>query len=280
VAPQSIVDAHFHVWDAEANYHPWLRDRPVAFRYGDYSGLPRRYTVADYRRDAKDWSVTHGVYIEAEWDPRDPAGEMKFIAAVRAKEGFPTVAIAQARLDRDDCVTVLESHAARGFVRGVRHKPKPGQMDDERWRSGFARLAPLGLHFELQAPFAQMNEARRLAREFPETTIVVNHAGLPPTHDRTAWSAAMSGLAACGNVAVKISGLGNLDAAARRDVTLRLIDLFGPKRAMFASNYPVDSLRDGFDKIWRTFDDITRGLADAERRALFHDNAIRLYRIQ
>src|SRR5689334_11518796 len=99
VVPASIIDAHFHVWDADTNYHPWLRDRPVAFRYGDYSALPRRYTVADYRRDAREWNVTRGVYIEAEWDPRDPAGEMGFIAGVRSREGFPTVAIAQAWLD-------------------------------------------------------------------------------------------------------------------------------------------------------------------------------------
>jgi predicted TIM-barrel fold metal-dependent hydrolase len=153
-------------------------------------------------------------------------------------------------------------------------------MDDTRWRAGFARLAPLGLHLELQAPFAQMIEAARLARDFPDTTIVVNHAGLPPAMDRSAWRAAMSGLAACDNVAVKISGLGNLDAAARREVTLALIEQFAVQRAMFASNYPVDSLRDSFDAIWRTFDEITKGFADAERRALFHDNAMRIYRMQ
>ena len=269
-----------HVWDAQAHYYPWLCDHPVAFRYGDYSALPRRYTVRDYRRDAAGWAVTHGVYIEAEWDPRDPAGEMDFIAAARAEGGFPTVAIGQAWLDHDDCAAVLESHAARPFVRGVRHKPKPGQMDDARWRAGFARLAPLGLHLELQAPYMQMSEAARLAHDFPGTAIVVNHAGLPPAGDRSAWRAAMSGLAACGNVAVKISGLGNLDAAARREVTLALVDRFGTRRAMFASNYPVDSLRDSFDSIWRTFDDITRGFSGTERRALFHDNALRIYRMQ
>jgi predicted TIM-barrel fold metal-dependent hydrolase len=280
LTPNSIVDAHFHVWDAEAHYYPWLSDRPVAFRYGDYSALPRRYSVADYRRDAAGWAVTHGVYMEADWDPRDPAGEMDFIAGVRARERFPTVAIAQAWLDREDCAAVLESHAGRNFVRGVRQKPRPGQMDDARWRAGFVRLAPLGLHLELQAPFAQMSEAARLARDFPGTTIVINHAGLPPATDRSAWRAAMSGLAACDNVAVKISGLGNLDAAARRDVTLTLIDQFGARRAMFASNYPVDSLRDRFDTIWRAFDEATRGFSESERAALFHHNAMRIYRMQ
>jgi len=40
---------------------------------------------------------------------------------------------------------------------------------------------------------------------------------------------------------------------------------------MFASNYPVDSLRASFDAIYSAFDEITRGFSSAERRALFHE---------
>jgi predicted TIM-barrel fold metal-dependent hydrolase len=188
------------------------------------------------------------------------------------------VAVAQAWLDREDCAAVLESHASRCFVRGVRHKPKPGQMDDERWRSGFARLAPLGLHFELQAPWRQLDEAARLARDFPDTTIVVNHAGLPHDDDLGGWRDALGHVAPHPNVALKISGLGTV--TRKREVVLAAIDMFGTQRAMFASNYPVDRLCHGFDAIWRTFDDITLGLAEDERRALFHDNAVRIYRME
>ena len=121
---------------------------------------------------------------------------------------FPTVAVAQAWLDRDDCAAVLEAHARHSFVRGVRHKPRAGMMDDARWRAGYARLARLGLHFELQAPCSQLAEAARLARDYPDTTIVLNHAGLPSADGARGWRAAMAGLAACSNVAVKISGMG------------------------------------------------------------------------
>ena len=273
-----IADAHLHIWDATAHYYPWLSDRPVAFRYGDYSALPRRYLVEDYRRDASGWDVARGVYIEAEWDPRDPVGEMDFIAEVRRAHHFPTVAVAQAWLDREDCAAVLESHARRSFVRGVRQKPQPGQMDDERWRAGFARLAPLGLHFELQAPWQQLGEAARLARDFPDITIVLNHTGLPHDERLGAWRDALAPLAESPNVAVKVSGLGTV--SQKREVVLAAIEMFGTRRAMLASNYPVDRLCHAFDAIWRTFDDITRGLADAERRALFHDNAMRIYRME
>ena len=257
-----------------------MRDRPVEFRYGDYRTLPRRYLAEDYRRDAARWQVARGVHIEAEWDPSDPTGEMDFIAGLRRESGFPTVAVAQAWLDRDDCPAVLEAQAMHSFVRGVRHKPPPGMMDNVRWRAGYGRLAALGLHFELQAPWRQLDEAKRLARDFPDTTLVLNHAGLPLVPELTAWRHAMAGLADCANVMVKISGLGNLDGAAKRQVVGEVVELYGTQRAMFASNYPVDSLRGSFDSIYAGFNEATRGLTPAERGNLFHDNAVRIYRME
>ena len=265
------------MWDPQAHYYPWLCDpQPVAFRYGDYSALRRRYLVEDYRADAAGWRVTRGVYVEAEWDPRDPLGEMNFISEI-IQTGFPTVAVAQAWLDREDCAEVLEAQARHGFVRGIRHKPRPGMMDDRKWRAGYRRLAPLGLHFELQAPWRQLEEAARLARDFPDTTIVLNHTGLPLDSEVAGWREAMAKLAACPNVAVKISGLGRV--TRKREVVLDTIELFGGQRAMFASNFPVDGLCHSFGAIYSAFDEITRDFSDPERSALFHDNAVRLYRM-
>jgi predicted TIM-barrel fold metal-dependent hydrolase len=267
------------LWDPRAHYYPWLCDaQPIAFRYGDYSAIRRPYLLDDYRADSSAWNVVRGVYVEAEWDPRDPTAEMDFIAELRMAKHFPTVAIGQAWLDREDCAAVLESHAARGFVRGVRHKPKPGMMNDAAWRRGYARLARLGLHFELQAPWRQLAEAMRLARHFPETLIVLNHAGLPSDEELSLWKGAMAELAACANVAVKISGLGNV--GRKREVVLACIELFGAARAMFASNFPVDSLRASFDAIYADFAFLTKHMPDSERRALFHDNAVRIYRME
>jgi len=270
-----------HVWDPGVHYYPWLCDpQPIAFRYGDYASLRRSYQPSDYRADSARWPVERTVYIEAEWDPRNPHGEMDFIGAIREQFGMPSVAIAQAWLDAPDCAAVLAAHARRPFVRGVRHKPRPGQMDDARWRAGYAQLAPLGLHFELQAPWRQLGEAARLAGDFPDTALVLNHAGLPIAGEMAEWRAAMAALARFGNVSAKISGLGNLESALRREAILTVIDAFGTQRAMFASNYPVDSLRMSFDDIFGGFDEATGELTERERRDLFHDNAVRTYRME
>lgn len=250
--------------------------QPIAFRYGDYGALRRPYLVEDYRKDSAGWRIERGVYVEAEWNPHDPLGEMNFVSEF-IRRGFPTVAIAQAWLHQDNCAAVLEAQARHPFVRGIRHKPEPGMMGDAQWRRGYARLAPLGLHFELQAPWRQLEEAARLARDFPGTALVLNHTGLPEGNLEE-WKRAMALLAACPNASVKISGLGNVQS--KREVVLATIELFGPQRAMFASNFPVDSLRGSFDSIFSGFDEFTRDFSAAERRALFHDNAVRIYRME
>jgi predicted TIM-barrel fold metal-dependent hydrolase len=289
-----IADAHQHFWDPRVNYYPWLCDEPpIPFRYGDYRPIRRRYLPADYFADAGKHRVVKTVYVETEWDPRDPVGEMRYVERLRRETGFPTVAVAQAWLDRDDALAVLEQQAAFPFVRGIRHKPRanrapgegaPGGMADAKWRQGFAALVRSGLRFDLQTPWWHLGEAARLAADFPDAQIVLNHTGLPADRSPAGiagWRAAMAALARCPNVAVKISGLGQpgqaWTAAANRAIVLTTIELFGAERCMFASNFPVDGLCASFDAIYSGFLEIAAGFPDSERRALFHDNAVRIY---
>ena len=283
-----IVDAHQHFWDPRVNYHPWLCDEPaIPFRYGDYSALRRPYLPADYFADAAPHNVEKTVYVETEWNPRDPLGEMRYVERLRRETGFPTVAVAQAWLDRDDAAGTIEALAQFDFVRGVRHKPRPGQMGDPGWRAGFAQLARCGLSFDLQAPWLQLDEAARLAQDFPEARIILNHTGLPSDRSRegiAGWKKALQTLAGSPNTALKISGLGVRGEAwtsqANREIVLAAIDIFGAARAMFASNFPVDGLCAKFDTIVTGMREILRGFPEREQRAFFHDNAVRIYSME
>lgn len=292
----AIVDAHQHFWDPVANYHPWLRDEPpVPFRYGDYRAIRGRYLPPDYLADAAPIRVERTVYVETEWDPADPVGEMRYVDGLRGRYGLPSVAVAQAWLDKPDAASILAQQASFPFVRSVRHKPRandspsaaaPGGMTDARWRAGYAELARNGLRFDLQTPWWHLVEAARLATDFPDTPIILNHTGLPAHRSAegiAAWKNAMATLAACPNVAVKISGLGQRGqawtVAANRDIVLATIDLFGPSRCMFASNFPVDGLCATFATILGGFREIVRGFSRAEQQGLFCDNAVRLYAI-
>ena len=295
-----IVDAHQQFWDLERNYLPWLCDeRPVPFRYGDYRALRRNYLPADYLRDAARHHVVKTVYVETEWDPADPVGETRWLQEIIAASGFPHAIVAGARLDHPGVEAVLAGHAALPRVRGIRHKPKaasspdrvergaPGSMGDPAWRRGFALLEEYGLSFDLQTPWWHLAEAADLARDFPATSIILNHTGLPA--DRSAgglagWRAAMANLAAEPNVALKISGLGQpgrpWTVEENRPIVLDAIRIFGVGRCMFASNFPVDGLCADFDTIFTGFKTIVQGFAEAEQRRLFHDNAVRIYRLE
>lgn len=292
-----IADAHQHFWDLDANYHPWLADEPpIPFRYGDYRAIRKNYLPTDYFHDAAGFDVVATVYVETEWDPADPVGETRFVEALRLNAGFPTAMVAQAWLDRGDAAAVLDAQASHSFVRSIRHKPRanvspadasPGGTTDSQWRAGFAELGRRGLRFDLQTPWWHLAEAARLACDFPDTPIILNHTGLPS--DRSAegiagWMRAMTEFAACPNTSVKISGIGQAGRPwtvdANRDIVRAAIDLFGVQRAMFASNFPVDSLCATYREIFDGFAAIVEHFTPAEQRALFHDNAVRIYALE
>lgn len=293
-----IIDAHQHFWDLEANYLPWLRDKPVAFRYGDYDALKRNYLPKAYRADAAGFEIAGTVFVETEWDPADPLGEVAWVGKLREREGLPSVMVAQAWLDRDDAEAVLDAHGKTAFVRGIRHKPRAarspdavepgasGSMGHPKWRAGYALLAGNGLSFDLQTPWWHLREAADLAQRYPETQIILNHTGLPA--DRSveglaAWRDAMRLLAVNSNAAVKISGLGiagrSWTVEDNKPVVRDTIDIFGVDRCMFASNFPVDSLVADFRTIFDGFQTIVSDLRQEEQEKLFLSNAARLYRI-
>jgi predicted TIM-barrel fold metal-dependent hydrolase len=285
VAGIALVDAHQHFWDPGVHYYPWLNDEPpIPFRYGDYRAIRRRYLPSDYLADARPYRIEKSVYVETEWDPQDPLGEMRYVDQLRREYGLPTVAVGQAWLHHANAAEILEHQAAFPFVRSIRHKPPPGAMADAAWRRGYAALARNRLRFDLQTPWSNLGEAARLAADFPATQIILNHTGLPA--DRSAsgiegWKRAMTTFAARPNTALKISGLGQKGlpwtVEANRPVVLAAIEIFGVERCMFASNFPVDSLCATFATVFSGFEEIVAQFKQAEKQALFHDNAVRIY---
>jgi predicted TIM-barrel fold metal-dependent hydrolase len=294
-----IVDAHHHFWDPAINDHPWLApEANIPFRYGDYSAIKRRYFPDDYFADAGAHNVVQTVYVETEWNPQDPIGETRFIEGLAARYGVPNAIVAQAWLDHPGAIAVLTEQAGFKCVRSVRHKPggpiAPEQvghvrslMSDEHWRRSYAALEGLGLHFDLQTPWWNLHEAERLARDFPGTTLILNHAGLP--NDRSAeglagWRLAMARLAQWPNVRVKISGLGQGGQRWRAKdnawIVREVIAMFGCDRAMFASNFPVDSLCGSFDDIYSGFKSIVADFPSADQQRLFYSNAQQVYRCE
>ncbi len=298
-ADLEIVDAHLHFWEPGRNYYPWLCDEPMEpFRYGDYSAIRRDYLPPEYFRDARGHRIVKAVYVEARWDPRDPLGEVAYVTGLQERYGVPNAMVAQASIGAANADEVLSAHGAQPLVRGIRCKPAaaaspdavrrgaPGSMGDPQWRAGLDLLEKYELSLDIQTPWWHLSEMAELAADFPRLRLILNHAGLPADRSKAGldgWRAAMRALAEQSNVAVKISGIGvpgtPWSVALNRAIVRDTLDAFGVERAMFASNFPVDGLTGDFDTIYSGYKTIVADLPEADQRKLFHDNAVRIYRI-
>ena len=296
-----IIDAHHHFWDLSLETQPWLCDEHlIPFRYGDYAAIRQDFLPQDYRRVTSGHNVVASVTMEAEWDEALLIGETEWTRALHRDDArFPAAHVARTILHAPDAEVSLQRQARGGFVRGIRHKPAAaagpdgiekglrGGMTDPDWRRGYRALNAHGFHFELQAPWWHVDELLDLVSAFPETPVVINHAFLPADRAPDAmagWRLAIRRAATAPQVAMKISGIGvkgrpwSLDD--NRVIIDDLIEAFGADRCMFASNFPVDGLTGSFATIFSGFKAATAALPRSERLQLFHDNAVRTYRLE
>ncbi|WP_322025849.1 amidohydrolase family protein [Burkholderia sp. BCC1977] len=298
--PAALVDAHHHLWrlGAGARY-PWLQDRydPAHFMFGDYAALCRDFGVDEYRHAAQGAPIVASVHVEAERSRDEALAETRWLHEVAAAHGLPSAVVAWVDLLADDADERLAEQAAWPRVRGVRFKPRtaaspdasvdgPGTLRDPRWAVALERLAAHGLGWDLRVPFWHLGDAAALLADAPGVDVVLEHAGLP--WDRSdaglaRWRSGMEALAAVPRVTVKISELGLRDAVWNDADNARIIRdtiaIFGWERCLFASNFPVAGLRVSYPALLRTFARAMGDLNDAARRAIWHDNAMRVYRI-
>ena len=292
------IDSHHHLWDTRVNSYPWLDGPPFDAHFGSSGELPRPYGLAEYLLDIAGQNIVKSVHIEASHQPDDPVRETEWLQSIADQQGYPNGIVAFADLTDPDVQRTLEGHCAFANMRGIRMTTmSPAQLRNARgdvrskmsesdWRAGFGLLSRLGLSFDLQAPAPLMFEAAEVAATFPDTQILLTHAGLPLDRSESglaAWRRGMNRLAECPNVAVKITGLPMTDwnwtLESLRPIVLEAIDIFGTERAMFGSNHPIDGLHGTFDELFNAYREIVADLSAGEQCALFHDNAERLYRL-
>lgn len=294
-----IIDAHMHLWDLAKHYYSWLQDDPLPNNpAGDMAPIAGRdYLPADYAADALPWRVDKVVHVECGLPADKQISETDWLEGL-ADAGAPIGAIvAGANLNDPGVEALLEAHAARPRVRGIRqivnfHKDPAktyGPADlllDDQWRKGFALLAKYGLSFDLQLYPSQMATAAALADAHPDIALVINHAGMPTDRaeaDLQVWRDGLAALAQRPNVSCKISGLAMVDRAwtvdSLRPFVLHVIETFGAERSLFASNFPVERVHGGFDAFYSAYDAITADFSDDERARLFAGSAADIYRI-
>jgi L-fuconolactonase len=192
-----------------------------------------------------------------------------------------------------------------GFRHGVLPRPMAGLYADGAFREGYARLKKYGLSFDAWIYHTQIDDVFELAKAFPDTPLILDHVGGVlgvgdyegrPEVARREWLPSMKRLAQCPNVSVKIGGFGTAVfgfdfalkpvppkscelANAWRPLVDTTLELFGPGRCMFESNFPVDRSSASYGVVWNALKRLASGAGVDEKRQLFHQNAARSYRI-
>ncbi len=296
--PFAIVDTHQHFQDLSRNYYAWLcDDRPPSVE-GDLTPIRRNYLPADYAADAAGFAVTRQVHVQNGWNMADPVGETLWLRELAETAGKPDAVVAFADLSDPDVERCLAAHAEWSAVKGIRQilnwhetpawrsASRPDVMETPDWLRGFRLLHRYGLSFDLQIYWPQMDMALALARRNPETSIILDHFGMPIDRSRSGiahWAAAMMRLAAAPNVSVKLSGFGLGHPRWTLDNTLpllrRTIDTFGPDRVMMGTNLPVESLFARPTAIFGAVRAAVKGYSETERTAMLSANAERVYRL-
>lgn len=313
-----VIDAHHHLWD-----RPGLR-----YLHDEYQA---DIDAAGHNVVATVYAQCRSMFDPASEPAFAPVGEVQFAAGVAACSASglygPTrmnaAIIAGADLRLGEAVLpVLEvmRERAGARLRGVRNttawhsdprlvtnsRPAPaGVLSEAAFLRGAACLARLELVLDIWAYHTQLDEVTTLAERLPDQPIVLDHVGGPlgagPYQGRrdevfVEWASAITRLARCPNVHLKLGGLGmsvsGFDlhlqpqppssiqlAELWRPYILHCIECFGPQRCLFESNFPVDKGMYGYGVLWNTFKRLTQSFSAHERASLFSQTAAKLYRI-
>jgi len=297
--PFHFVDAHIHLWNLRRIRHPWLEppfsDNGVN---GNVAAIAGDYRLDDYLDDAKGWNVAGIVHVEAGADPLQALDETRWLEQHLGECETPFALVAFAALDAPDIEAQLDAQCQFPHVRGIRQivnwhanpdwtYTPADLLQRPAWIYGFSCLRKYGLSFDLQLYPGQMLGAAKIAAQYPDIPLIINHAGMPLERSQEgidAWKHGMRLLSEHANVSVKLSGFGLVERQWTTDsirrCVLDTIDLFGVKRCMFASDFPTDKLHADFERILSAYLELTSGFSKGERDLLFAANAARIYRME
>ena len=188
-------------------------------------------------------------------------------------------------------------------ARGSSANPPPDVLTNPKFIDGLKVLTGMGLTFDGFMYHTQLGELATVARKVPDARIVANHCGgiigIGPYAGReketfVEWKAAMRDLATCPNVRLKVGGLGmrlyGFDvhtkemapsseelANAWRAHVETCIEIFGPKRCMLESNFPVDKGSCSYGNLWNAFKRLTASFSGEEKDWLYRRTAAETY---
>jgi len=278
-----IIDTHQHLWDLELFRYSWLDSLPR---------LNRSFRMQDYLTAAKALNVVKSVHLEADVDEPHMLEETRHLLALADQpdnrlEGI----VACGRPEREDFKFYLDKIAGHPKLKGIRRvlHTQPDELGQGvTFTENVAALSGYGLSFDICVLSRQIPIAIKLVSKCPNTVFILDHCGVPQVKEKhfDPWRSYMTGIAKFPNVFCKVSGLvayadpEKWTAEELRPFVEHTIASFGWDRVLFGSDWPVCTLSASFQQWVIALQEITKSAGEINQRKLFHDNAVRVYRLK
>ncbi|WP_030161725.1 amidohydrolase [Glycomyces sp. NRRL B-16210] len=254
MSSELVIDAHHHVWTAD---YPWLASKP------EFAPIKRDYGVADLRDNLRAAGVDRTVLVESGWN--HPSETVEFLHLAGAVDEVAGVVGYIDLLDPQlrNTLARYTSHPRSRYLVGLRDqvqfRPEADFLARPDVIEALRVASTVVPTFDLVVRVDQLPAAAHAAAAVPGLVFVVDHLGKPQIRDgsdglRTWWEA-IAPLAKHPNVTAKLSGLvteadwQRWTPADLRPFVQAALELFGPDRLMFGSDWPVCELAATYSRV-------------------------------
>lgn len=289
-----IVDTHQHLWDLKKFKLPWL---------SKVKALDQSYLMADYLKVNEDLARAAGkgtpakvvktVYMEVDVDPAQQQAEVDYVTAICKGGETPMVAaVVSGRPASDDFAKYAGQFKGSKYIKGIRQVlhgegTPAGTCLDKKFIAGIRLLGELGLSYDLCMRIAELPDAGKLVDACPDTRFILDHCGNADvkSKDRTDWKRDIADLAKRKNLVCKVSGFIETAKGTKwtaedlAPIVNHVLDSFGPDRVMFGGDWPVCTQAATLAQWIEALRSIVHERKEEEQKKLFHDNAVRFYRL-
>jgi L-fuconolactonase len=276
-----IVDAHHHFWDPARAHYPWLTDELAAIR--------RAFTPNDLAPLIGAAGVEATVLVQT----RSSLDESREFLATAAAKPFIRGVVGWVDLTDPGIAEVLaDLRDGPGGDRlvGIRHQvhdePDPAWLLRDDVGRGLRAVRDAGLAYDLLIRSRELPAALETVRQVPDLRFVIDHLAKPSIKDRVMqpWAELIRPFGALENAWCKVSGMvTEADWNSWQPLDLapyvgHVLDVFGPDRLIFGSDWPVCLLAASYEDVVRTSRTLFASLDEAKRSAVFGETARRVYR--
>ena len=276
-----MLDAHHHLWQYDAIQYPWIEGT---------SALAQDYLLPELIENTTAAGVTGTVTVQA----RQTLEESDWLLELSDQCDLIRGVVGWVPLADPDVTDHLDRLAQHRKFKAVRHvvqdEPDDNFILGTEFNCGIAKLKDYELVYDILIFQRHLPQTIDFVDRHPGQPFVIDHIAKPVIHNgriESDWQRGMTALAERDNVtAVKISGMvtevtdDQIDEATLKNYFLESLEIFGPQRLCFGTDWPVCLLRINAYVDWaNSVRDYVTELTTGEQNAVLQENCEKAYRL-